>query len=97
MLKISGEWNGVMHAEWANGKTELFVDTKSLPMVKKKVQPIAKQDEFESRRLWKDVTLALKLQDVNLATAAKSSIEQKQRELVSERQDKEAKWDTRVC
>ena len=29
---------------------EVFVDTKNTPIVKKRVQPIDKQGEFESRR-----------------------------------------------
>lgn len=87
-----------MHAKWAaSGKSEVFIDTKAIPIIKKKVQPVAKQDEFDSRRLWKDVTLALKMQDVNLETSAKFTIEQKQRELVKERHTSGQKWENRVC
>jgi len=86
-----------MQAKWANsGKTELFVDTKTIPIIKKQVNPISQQDSFESRNLWKEVTAALKQQDVSAATSAKFSVEQKQRELVKERQEKGLKWENRV-
>lgn len=86
-----------MTAKWAqSGKSEVFVDTKAIPIIKKQVKPISQQQEFESRNLWKEVTVALKLQDVSAATNAKFSVEQKQRELVKERQDKALKWHNRV-
>ena len=86
-----------MTAKWTQtGKTEVFVDTKALPIIKKQVKPISQQQEYESRNLWKEVTVALKLQDVNGATNAKFKVEQKQRELVKERQEKGSKWDNRV-
>lgn len=72
------------------------MDTKAIPIIKKKVQPIARQDEFESRRLWKEVTLALRNQDVTMATSSKQSIEQRQRDLVKERLQSGAKWETKV-
>jgi hypothetical protein len=96
VLTLTGEWNGVMTAKWANGRSEVFVDTKAVPTVKKKVMPVSEQLDFESRRLWKDVTVALKLQDVSMATNAKFIIEQRQRELVKERQETGAKWESRV-
>ena len=87
-----------MTAKWTqNGKTEVFVDTKAIPIIKKQVKPIGQQEEFESRNLWKEVTAALKAQDVSAATTAKFNVEQKQRELVKERQEKGSKWDNRVC
>ncbi|RWS15459.1 oxysterol-binding protein-related protein 9-like isoform X3 [Dinothrombium tinctorium] len=96
IMSINGEWNGVMYAKKSNGKTEVFVDTKSMKIIKKNVKSINEQEPFESRRLWKDVTVALKLQDVIAATNAKSAVEQKQRDLVKERQESGVKWENRV-
>ncbi|KPM10423.1 oxysterol-binding protein-related protein 9-like protein [Sarcoptes scabiei] len=95
---ISGEWNGRMEAKWSNGssKSELFVDTKTLPIIKKQVKSINEQEEFESRNLWKYVTLALKRQDVLEASKAKYSVEQRQRDLVKERQSQGIKWKNRM-
>jgi hypothetical protein len=97
ILTVSGEWNGLMQAKWTNsGKTEVFIDTKTIPIIKKQVNPISQQEDFESRNLWKDVTAALLQQDVSAATSAKFTIEQKQRELVKERTEKGTKWENRV-
>lgn len=87
-----------MEAKWSNGssKSELFVDTKTLPIIKKQVKSINEQEEFESRNLWKYVTLALKRQDVLEASKAKYSVEQRQRDLVKERQSQGIKWKNRV-
>ncbi|XP_017494228.1 PREDICTED: oxysterol-binding protein-related protein 9-like, partial [Rhagoletis zephyria] len=97
IVSITGEWNGVMTAKWAaTGKSEIFVDTKTLPVMKKQVTPISEQEEFESRNMWKVVTAALKRQDVTEATAAKYAIEQRQRELAKEREEKSLKWQNRA-
>lgn len=85
-----------MNAKYADGHTEVFVNTKEMNIIKKEVKPIAEQEEFESRRLWKEVTAALKDQNVSEATANKSLIEQKQRDLVKERAEKGIKWENRV-
>ena len=86
-----------MEAKWANSsKSELFIDTKSIPIIKKQVLSIKEQEEYESRNLWKVVTASLKRQDVNEATAAKYKIEQHQRDLVKEREDNSLKWEHRV-
>lgn len=40
---------------------ESFVDTRRLPIIKKRVRRIEEQAENESRKIWKEVTLGLKL------------------------------------
>lgn len=47
-------------------------------------------------RLWKDVTLNLKLKDIDAATEAKHRLEEKQRAEARERKEKEQQWETRV-
>lgn len=47
--------------------------------------------------LWKDVTLNLKLKDIDAATEAKHRLEEKQRAEARERKEKEMQWETRVC
>jgi len=44
------------------------------------VPPEDEQEENESRRLWRDVTVAIQTKDMEQATAAKSSVEDAQRE-----------------
>ena len=42
-----------------------------MPSIRKKIRHLDKQDPNESRRLWNDVTIALKNGDVEAATDAK--------------------------
>ncbi|RXM28812.1 Oxysterol-binding protein-related protein 9 [Acipenser ruthenus] len=93
---IEGEWNGVMYAKWASGESNLFIDTKKMSTIKKKVRKLEDQLEYESRSLWKDVTVNLKLRDIDAATEAKHSLEEKQRAEARERKEKEMQWETRL-
>lgn len=96
-MSIDGEWNGVMYSKTApnSNKKQVFVDTTCLPVIPKHVRSISSQETFESRNVWKEVTRALKLRDVVSATAAKSFIEQRQRDLLKDRMEKGVKWRTR--
>ena len=50
-MSVNGEWNGIMYASYGNqSEPEVFVDTFNMPIVKKQVQSVGKQREFESRR-----------------------------------------------
>ncbi|UJR14969.1 hypothetical protein I4U23_001948 [Adineta vaga] len=94
--KLDGEWNGVMTAKYSDTKvSEVFFDTKITPVVKKYLRPIARQDEHESRRMWKDVTYYLKNKQMEKATAAKSFLEQRQRNDAKERAAQSLKWQTK--
>ncbi|KAM6963327.1 oxysterol-binding protein-related protein 9 [Aplochiton taeniatus] len=93
---IEGEWNGVMYAKWASGENALFIDTKKMALIKKKVRKLEDQLDYESRRLWRDVTLNLKLKDIDAATEAKHSLEEKQRAEARDRKDSELQWETRL-
>lgn len=62
-LSIYGEWSGLMEAKWNDGtksKAEVFVDVNRIPIFKKQVRSVLEQDEFESRRIWREVTAGLK-------------------------------------
>uniref|UniRef100_A0A3Q2NWV5 Oxysterol-binding protein n=1 Tax=Fundulus heteroclitus TaxID=8078 RepID=A0A3Q2NWV5_FUNHE len=93
---IEGEWNGVMYTKLATGENATFIDTKKLGIIKKKVRKLEDQMEYESRRLWRDVTLNLKLKDIDAATEAKHRLEEKQRAEARERKEKEQQWETRL-
>uniref|UniRef100_A0A671VY23 Oxysterol-binding protein n=1 Tax=Sparus aurata TaxID=8175 RepID=A0A671VY23_SPAAU len=93
---IEGEWNGVMYAKWATGENTVFIDTKRLGIIKKKVRKLEDQLDYESRRLWRDVTLNLKLKDIDSATEAKHRLEEKQRAEARERKENEQQWETRL-
>ncbi|KAK1340005.1 hypothetical protein QTO34_018569 [Cnephaeus nilssonii] len=93
---IEGEWNGVMYAKYATGENAVFIDTKKLPIIKKKVRKLEDQNEYESRCLWKDVTFNLKIRDIDAATEAKHRLEERQRAEARERKEKEIQWETRL-
>lgn len=94
-LSITGEWNGSMHAKWADGRSEVFLNVNEIPIVKKVVRPICDQSEMESRRLWKEVTAGLRLNDIDKATNAKTELEQRQREEAKERKERNLQWETK--
>uniref|UniRef100_A0A8C6Q0D2 Oxysterol-binding protein n=1 Tax=Nothobranchius furzeri TaxID=105023 RepID=A0A8C6Q0D2_NOTFU len=60
------------------------------------VRKLEDQLEYESRRLWRDVTVNLKLKDIEAATEAKHRLEEKQRAEARERKEKEQQWETRL-
>uniref|UniRef100_A0A131YM61 Osbpl9 protein n=1 Tax=Rhipicephalus appendiculatus TaxID=34631 RepID=A0A131YM61_RHIAP len=85
-----------MTAKNIHGTEVTFVDTHTMPITRKIVQPIKDQLPHESRRLWKDVTLNLKRRDVDRATEFKSQIEDRQRKEAAARKESNTKWETRV-
>ncbi|KAH0618630.1 hypothetical protein JD844_018011 [Phrynosoma platyrhinos] len=93
---IEGEWNGVMYAKYATGENVVFIDTKKMPTIKKKVRKLEDQEEYESRCLWKDVTYNLKIRDIDAATDAKHRLEERQRAEARARKEKEIPWETRL-
>ncbi|KAK7503994.1 hypothetical protein BaRGS_00004726 [Batillaria attramentaria] len=94
-VTIDGEWNGSMYAKYSTGMNEIFVDTKKIPIHKKRVKPLDQQGEMESRRLWKDVTKSLITKDVEAATEFKRQLEQRQRDEAKERKESGVKWETK--
>lgn len=62
-LSIYGEWSGLMEAKWNDGsrsKAEVFVDVNRIPIFKKQVRSVMEQEEYESRKIWREVTAGLK-------------------------------------
>ncbi|KAF2893863.1 hypothetical protein ILUMI_12304 [Ignelater luminosus] len=97
-VSISGEWNGVMEARWSDRqeKSEEFVNVNRLAIIKKRIRPISEQEENESRKLWKEVTRALRFNDIDKATNAKFQLEQKQRDEARERKLTNTEWETKL-
>ncbi|KAF3834664.1 hypothetical protein F7725_027222 [Dissostichus mawsoni] len=54
------------------------------------------EGEWNGVILWRDVTLNLKLKDIDSATEAKHSLEEKQRGEARERKENEQQWETRL-
>ncbi|XP_046433854.1 oxysterol-binding protein-related protein 9 isoform X2 [Neodiprion pinetum] len=95
-LVINGEWSGTMELKWSDGKTELFADVRELKAEKKRVIPVSEQEECESRKVWREVTAGLRLNDMDRATAAKCSIEQRQRDEARLRKESNVPWQTKL-
>ena len=53
---------------------EVFTDTTSLPIIRKKLRKVERQGEMESKRKWQNVTKALLADDVEAASAAKHEV-----------------------
>merc|ERR1719192_1584295 len=64
----------------AEDASNTFVDTKTMGVVKKQTDPLTAQGDFESRRLWREVTWCLKNKETESATYYKTALEEKQRE-----------------
>lgn len=95
-LIINGEWSGVMEAKWSDGRCEIFDDVRELSTERKLVKTVCEQDECESRKVWRDVTVGLRINDMDKATAAKCAIEQKQRDEARFRKDNNMAWQTKL-
>ncbi|XP_052000666.1 oxysterol-binding protein-related protein 10 isoform X2 [Xyrauchen texanus] len=78
VCKAQGEWNGSLEFTYSSGETKV-IDTSKLPVIRKKIRPLGKQSQFESRRLWQHVTTALKTGDIDTATEHKRQLEERQR------------------
>ncbi|XP_014227981.1 oxysterol-binding protein-related protein 9 isoform X2 [Trichogramma pretiosum] len=95
-LVINGDWNGAMEAKWADGRTEVFADVREQKVERKLVKPMSEQEDDESRKVWREVTMGLRINDMDKATAAKIAIEQKQRDDVRYRKDNNIAWHTKL-
>ncbi|XP_063398561.1 oxysterol-binding protein-related protein 11-like isoform X1 [Mytilus trossulus] len=92
--KVQGEWNNVIEFSYSDGRSKT-IDVTSLETCKKKVRPIDKQGDFESRRLWQHVTNALRAHDVNTATEHKRLLEERQREGERHRKETSTQYPTK--
>ncbi|CAH8607441.1 unnamed protein product [Schistosoma rodhaini] len=80
IARISGEWNKIINFEVLNKNLHKWsVTVNQLPVFSKHIRPIEHQQPEESRRLWQNVTKALKLKNFNLATEKKQELEERQR------------------
>lgn len=48
VCKAQGEWNGMLEFTYSNGENKV-IDTSKLPIIKKKIRPLEKQGQYESR------------------------------------------------
>lgn len=91
VCKAQGEWNGTLEFTYSSGDTKV-IDTSKLPVIRKKIRPLEKQGQYESRRLWQHVTVALKAGDMDTATEHKHQLEEKQRREGKQRTASNVPW-----
>ncbi|KAK2815422.1 hypothetical protein Q5P01_025889 [Channa striata] len=91
VCKAQGEWNGVLEFSYSNGENKV-IDTSKLPVIKKKIRPVEKQDQYESRHLWQLVTASLKAGNMDAATEHKYCLEERQRSEGKQRAATKTPW-----
>ncbi|KAI8519454.1 Oxysterol-binding protein- protein 10 [Branchiostoma belcheri] len=99
ICKIQGEWNGSIEFTYCNGyrgNDTKVIDTAKLSKIRKKVRPINMQGDFESRKLWQNVTAALKSNDIERATEHKRFLEERQRTEERLREEHRIAWRTKL-
>uniref|UniRef100_A0A2K5EPV8 Oxysterol-binding protein n=1 Tax=Aotus nancymaae TaxID=37293 RepID=A0A2K5EPV8_AOTNA len=94
VCRVQGEWNSVLEFTYSNGETK-YVDLTKLAVTKKRVRPVEKQDPFESRRLWKNVTDSLRESEIDKATEHKRTLEERQRTEERHRTETGTPWKTK--
>ncbi|XP_048882490.1 oxysterol-binding protein-related protein 10 isoform X2 [Brienomyrus brachyistius] len=92
ICKAQGEWNGMLEFTYSSGETKA-IDTSKLPVIKKKIRPLEKQGQHESRRLWRHVTAALKDGNMDGATEHKRRLEERQRTEERQRAAASTPWE----
>ncbi|KAI3361563.1 hypothetical protein L3Q82_013710, partial [Scortum barcoo] len=91
VCKAQGEWNGILEFTYSNGENKV-IDTSKLPIIKKKIRPLEKQGQYESRHLWHHVTASLKAGDMDAATEHKHWLEERQRSESKQRAATKTPW-----
>ncbi|GHJ83618.1 hypothetical protein NliqN6_0020 [Naganishia liquefaciens] len=86
MGEITGHWDKSMEYKDKSGKKQILFDAATTRVTQKMAPAEDQQEPNESRRLWSNVTRAIKNSDMEAATAEKSKIEDVQREGVRKRE-----------
>jgi len=80
LYTIGGTWDGRLDITNCKEKTsEVFWEPATVVRTPKIVRPVAEQEDFESQRLWSNVTAAIKKRDQREATSEKTKLEEAQR------------------
>lgn len=97
LYTMSGQWSGV--SKVANGTTgeELctFFDAPNHPVEHLVVKPIEEQHPLESRKAWKEVAEGIRQGDMTMISEAKNILENNQRELRKQEEEKGIDWERR--
>jgi len=91
LFTFNGKWDKQLFGKGhKHKKEELFWDPygdMASSNLKMNVRPLEQQEDYESRKLWRKVSLALMANDQETATDEKFTIEEAQREAVKDREE----------
>ncbi|KAI8991896.1 hypothetical protein BDF20DRAFT_70299 [Mycotypha africana] len=89
---IKGQWTKKSTITKHKQKSETFLDLSKLQSPPVTVSPISEQSPLESQKVWEKVSKALKAGDYQTASIEKSIVENNQRALRKEREEKGEEW-----
>jgi len=97
LYTLSGKWDTEVLIKSHDNKKEesLWNPDNAPPKLSMDIRPIDEQDEWESRRLWQNVTAALRKNDQTAATDEKCKLENAQREAVRKREEEKEQYQTK--
>ncbi|KAI8879972.1 Oxysterol-binding protein [Backusella circina FSU 941] len=93
LYKVEGQWSG--KSTVTDYKTKIskpFLDASTLTPATCQVKPLEQMGEMETRKIWKNVSDAIRLNDTVLAGKEKSIIENKKREEKKKRDEAGDVW-----
>ncbi|WFC98696.1 hypothetical protein MYAM1_001428 [Malassezia yamatoensis] len=91
--ELSGKWSDRMdYRDTQTGQSRVLFDAHNVQTVPKEVPPLENQEPNESQRLWATVTEGIKTKNMDLATEAKTAIEEAQREQARLREAEGKPW-----
>jgi hypothetical protein len=96
---LSGRWSHqsfYSKADDASGNKELLFDAEAEPMAERVTAPAEEQSEIETHRIWGPVTKALEEKNYKAANAEKTKIEDWQRGVRKEREEKKETWEPKL-
>ncbi|KAJ2160031.1 Oxysterol-binding protein 4 [Coemansia sp. RSA 552] len=90
---LKGKWVADSYAvDQKTGEEKILFDVGAKPAADIIIRPVAKQAELESRRVWDKVSTALANGDYDVASREKTALEEAQRALRREREEKNVEW-----
>ncbi|WFD02958.1 hypothetical protein MOBT1_001647 [Malassezia obtusa] len=91
--ELSGKWSEKMeYKDTQTGQSRVLFDAHRANTVQKEVPPLEHQEPNESQRLWATVTEGIKKKNMDLATDAKTALEDAQREQARQREATGQQW-----
>lgn len=93
---FDGNWNAEYFWTIDKKSPAEFVDTRTISTKNKMVKALNHQEPTESRRLWREVTENLKVNNIENATVGKRRLEQKQRDDAKYRVENNITYQTRL-